>query len=415
VRVLYFSDQKEETQYVTALLRDKRYEETAILYRTNAQSKSFEDAFRKADIPYRLVGNLSFYEREEVKDALAYLCLLLNPADEVAMRRIINKPARGVGAGALSKIDPFLNKTDDTLQAVKESLPNQRGKAKKSLERFIQAFETPLWDKEKDSLAYYVRTFLDRFELMNHYRARDLSEGTTREDNIHELINSASEYRGTPEELVRFMEEQGLNPPTHNENEHTRGVTLITMHNTKGLEFERVIITGMEEGLFPRGAGDIYENEEDTEEERRLFYVAITRAMTELYLTTCRFRPRYGRLEESWPSRFLKELPEDHILEEAPGDSFSGGEFKKKKDPWASDWGEGETNFASPKEGKELGGYKVGTPVYHDDYGRGVVFNVLENGGHVVINVQFESGKSAVLMPEFCSHKLEKLAHDEWQ
>ena len=381
-------------------------------------------------MPYRLVGNLSFYEREEVKDALAYLCLLLNSADEVAMRRIINKPSRGVGAGALAKVDPFLSDTDDTLHAIEKSLPQQRGKAKKSLEHFTAAYKKPLWDSERDSLAFYIRSFLDRFELMNHYRTRDKSEGTTREDNIHELINSASEYRGTPEELVRFMEEQGLNPPTHNENEHTMGVTLITMHNTKGLEFERVIISGLEEGLFPRGSGDIYESEEDTEEERRLFYVAITRAMSELYMTTCRYRPRYGRLEESYPSRFLKELPEDHISEEAPYDEFSGvrptgvrpsGETFTQmknninKDPWADDWGDGDGEYTPPPPSKETAGFKMGSRVYHDDYGTGVVFNVLANGGHVVINVQFESGKKAVLMPEFCSHKLEKLADDEWQ
>ncbi|MDC7220637.1 MAG: UvrD-helicase domain-containing protein [Spirochaetales bacterium] len=418
-RVLYFSDQREETAYVTDLLKDKRYEETAILYRTNAQSKSFEDCFRKNNIPYRLVGNLSFYEREEVKDCLAYLSLLLNNADEVAMRRIINKPTRGVGAGAISKIDPFLDDTDDVLEAIKLSLPHQRGKAKKSLEEFTAAYARPLWDDEKDSLAYYIRQFLDRFSLMEHYRGRDRAEGTTREDNIHELINSASEYRGTTEELVRFMEEQGLNPPSHDETEHVQGVTLITMHNTKGLEFERVIITGMEEGLFPRGGGDIYENEEDTEEERRLFYVAVTRAMKELYMTSCRFRPRYGRLEESWPSRFLNELPAEHISESAPYDDFGGSSSSKEQDPWneSQDVSYPEAGKLDIPQGggKVLGGYSVGTRVYHDDYGNGVVFNVIQNGGHLVINVQFESGKTAVLMPEFCSHKLEKLAHDEWQ
>ena len=323
------------------------------------------------------------------------------------MRRIINKPARGVGAGALSKVDPFLDETDDVLDAIKLSLPHQRGKAKKSLEEFTAAYEKPLWDSEQDSLAYYIRTFLDRFDLMGHYRTRDRAEGTTREDNIHELINSASEYRGTPEELIRFMEEQGLNPPSHEETEHVRGVTLITMHNTKGLEFERVIISGMEEGLFPRGGGDIYESEEDTEEERRLFYVAVTRAMKELYMTSCRFRPRYGRMEESWPSRFIKELPSDHIIEEAPYDNF--GSPAGEKDPWDE-----SQDPADREASAETAGYRQGTRVYHDDYGTGVVFNVIRNGGHVVINVQFESGKTAVLMPEFCSHKLEKLADDEW-
>ena len=407
-RVLYFSDQKEETRYVVDLLRDKRYEETAILYRTNAQSKNFEDTFRKNNIPYRLVGNLSFYEREEVKDALAFLSLLLNNADEVAMRRIINKPARGVGTGALEKIDPFLEETDDVLEAVRLSLPYQRGKAKTSLEKFAASYQKPIWDSEQDSLAYYIRTFLDRFELMEHYRTRDRAEGTTREDNIHELINSASEYRGTPEELIRFMEEQGLNPPSHEETEHVRGVTLITMHNTKGLEFERVIISGMEEGLFPRGGSDVYENEEDTEEERRLFYVAVTRAMKELYMTSCRYRPRYGRMEESWPSRFINELPADHIIEEAPYDNF--GTFEQASEPWDE-----SQEKAVKGVSRELSGFRQGTRVYHDDYGTGVVFNVINNGGHVVINVQFESGKTAVLMPEFCSHKLEKLADDEWQ
>jgi DNA helicase II / ATP-dependent DNA helicase PcrA len=411
-KVLYFSDQREESSYVVDLLRDKRYVETAILYRTNAQSKNFEDTFRKNNIPYRLVGNLSFYEREEVKDSLAYLSLFLNNADEVAMRRIINKPTRGVGAGALSKIDPFLDDSDNVLEAVKLSLPHQRGKAKKSLEEFTAAYARPLWDSEKDSLSFYIRNFLDRFGVMEYYRNRDRAEGTTREDNIHELINSATDYRGTVEELVRFMEEQGLNPPSHDDTEHVQGVTLITMHNTKGLEFERVIISGMEEGLFPRGGNDIYESEDDTEEERRLFYVAVTRAMKELYLTSCRYRPRYGRIEESWPSRFLKELPVEHVTEEAPYDNFGAlSPQKSEEDPW----NESQEMPHSTNEKKELGGFRTGTRVYHDDYGTGVVFNVIKNGGHVVLNIQFESGKTAVLMPEFCSHKLEKLADDEWQ
>jgi DNA helicase II / ATP-dependent DNA helicase PcrA len=411
-KVLYFSDQREESSYVVDLLRDKRYVETAILYRTNAQSKNFEDTFRKNNIPYRLVGNLSFYEREEVKDSLAYLSLFLNNADEVAMRRIINKPTRGVGAGALSKIDPFLDDSDNVLEAVKLSLPHQRGKAKKSLEEFTAAYARPLWDSEKDSLSFYIRNFLDRFGVMEYYRNRDRAEGTTREDNIHELINSATDYRGTVEELVRFMEEQGLNPPSHDDTEHVQGVTLITMHNTKGLEFERVIISGMEEGLFPRGGNDIYESEDDTEEERRLFYVAVTRAMKELYLTSCRYRPRYGRIEESWPSRFLKELPVEHVTEEAPYDNFGAlSPQKSEEDPW----NESQEMPQSSNEKKELGGFRTGTRVYHDDYGTGVVFNVIKNGGHVVLNIQFESGKTAVLMPEFCSHKLEKLADDEWQ
>lgn len=389
-KVVYLQDHREEARFVGGILeKDRKYQGSAVLYRTNAQSKAFEDYFREQGIPYRLVGNLSFYDREEVKDALAYLCLYQNPANEVAFRRIANKPARAVGAVTLERILDHVNPlAPQMLYALKEAQPMLKGKAKKALEEFLKGFEEPFFPEEPDEpLAFYIREFLNRFDLIGHYRQRDKLEHSSREANISELISSAVTYPPTEEGLRDFLETLNLDTSAREKEEEGDAVILITMHNTKGLEFPRVFITGMEEGLFPSR----YDNSLDPkqlEEERRLFYVAITRAMEELYFTSCRSRLRFGRFEDCYPSSFLGELPEEEI---------------EAQDPYS-------LSLAPQSEGD----YAKGTKVYHDDYGVGMVFQTLYNNGHQVIHVQFESGRKATLMPEFCQNKLEKLGNSEW-
>jgi len=387
--VVFLQDHREEAEYITRILSDKKYGGSAILYRTNAQSKAFEDSFREHRIPYRLVGNLSFYEREEVKDCLSYLSFYQNPANEVAFRRIINKPTRGVGAVTLDKIMAETQADNpQLLEALDDALETIKGKAKKGLQNFLDSYRKPFFDdKPEETLAWYIREFLERFDLISHYRERDRLEHTGREANISELINSAISYPPTPEGLQEFLDSLELNSSHLEEENSDQQVTLITMHNTKGLEFPRVFITGMEDGLFP-SRYDSSLDESQLEEERRLFYVAITRAQKELYLSSCRYRLRFGRVEESYPSRFLQELPPEEIEEENP--------------------------FTLSIEAGTTGEYSKGTRVYHDDYGNGTVFQVMQNNGHQVIHVLFESGKKATIMPEFCQHKLEKLGSGEW-
>ncbi len=386
-RLVYLSDQEEEARYCADILQDGNFGNSAILYRTNAQSRIFEKVFRQQNIPYRLVGTVSFYSREEVKDSLAYLGFLSNPADEVAFRRIINKPARGIGAVSLRKIltrngrEMVVRDLDEALLSAEGFLKGKAAKGVKALNEVLRELRESLGQDE--NLGAYLKNLVVLTGLLDYYREQDRVENSQRVGNLEELVSAASDYPSTPEGLAEFLELIELDQSSLEEEEtDINRVTLITMHNTKGLEFDRVFISGMEEGLFPRGS--LYDDEEEIEEERRLFYVSITRARKELYLTSCRRRMLYGRTEDALPSRFLDELPGEHI-------DVEGG---------------------APSVRNESD-YPPGTRLYHEDYGVGEVVSNAENGGHLVIMVRFETGQSMTFLPEFNGYQLEKLG-GEW-
>ena len=386
-RLVYLADQEEEARFCSSILEDGNYGNTAILYRTNAQSRIFEKVFRGLNIPYRLVGTVSFYSREEVKDSLAYLGFLSNPADEVAFRRIINKPSRGIGAVSLKKIltsNGTSLVSGDILSSVELAAGFLKGKARKGADQFvriIKELQESLGGRE--NLGAFLKDLVINTGLLEYYKEQDRTENTQRVGNLEELVSAASDYPSTAEGLAEFLELIELDQASLEEEEiDFNRVTLITMHNTKGLEFDRVIITGMEEGLFPRG--NLYDDEEEIEEERRLFYVSITRAREELYLTSCRRRMLYGRTEDALPSRFLEELPEEHIEVEGSG--------------------------PAPRIQSD---FPPGTRLYHEDYGVGEVISNVENGGHLVILVRFENGQTMTFLPEFNGYQLEKLG-SEW-
>jgi len=360
------------------------YMNTAILYRTNAQSREFESTFRKMNIPYKLVGTLSFYSREEIKDTVAFLSFLSNSKDEVAFRRIINKPSRGLGKVGQEKIYKELyTNSNDLLKASEAALHNMKGKGAKGLKEFCGTCHTLMEALEGvGNLSPFVDRVIRESGLLEYHRAQDEIDNSQKVRNLEELVTAADQYEGGLDGLSEFLELIDLDQSMLEQEEHDPNrVTLITMHNTKGLEFDRVFITGMEEGLFPRG--DEFTEDEEIEEERRLFYVSITRARKELFFTSTRRRMLYGRTEDRYPSRFLEELPEDFVDTE------------------------GEVSDAS-------GDFKPGTRLFHEDYGVGIVNKNLFNNGHTVLHVVFESGRTAVLMPEFCAHKLEKLGNDDW-
>jgi DNA helicase-2/ATP-dependent DNA helicase PcrA len=377
-RLVYLDNQNEEAEFCARQRADGQWFQSAILYRTNAQSRVFEQILRKHSINYRLVGTLSFYSREEVKDSLAYLSFLSNPADEVAFRRIINKLLKLVG---------FFLLAQSLEEALRESRTKVKGKAGKGVVSLVG-----LLDKMKEllplqeNLGQFLKELIQESGLLEHYKQQDKVENTQRVKNLEELVTAATDYPANAEGLAEFLELIELDQASLEEEEtDTNRVTLITMHNTKGLEFDRVFITGMEEGLFPRG-GDS-DDEDEIEEERRLFYVSITRARKELFLTSCRRRMLYGKTDQASPSRFLEELPEDHIETQgnAPSASF----------------GLGNLGFESD--------YPPGTRIYHEDYGTGEVIRNVQNGGHLVIQVAFETGHSMTFLPEFSGFQLEKL------
>ncbi|MFQ3619676.1 MAG: UvrD-helicase domain-containing protein [Spirochaetales bacterium] len=380
-------DQDEEGRVCIEIIRKNPELETAILYRVNAQSRTFETLLLRAGIPYHLVGAVRFYEREEVKDVLAFLRFLLNPRDEVSFRRIVQKPSRGIGQATItaliSRPEAF---SEGLLMAMEQEEQVRKGKAKESLAQFRSLCANLYENLEKKSLEEFVFQVIRDSGLEEYHRSQDQIAGTQKIKNLEELVNAAHSYPKGMEGLCQFLEEIELDAARVGD---TGGgpcqVTLITMHNTKGLEFDRVIITGMEEGLFPRGGE---EAEEDLEEERRLLYVAITRAREEVYFTYCRTRRLYGRLLQVDPSRFLQELPRDVWENSKP--------YLQQRTSMP----------AFPSDG-----FPPGTLVYHEEYGQGMVVRSWVQEGLGVIQVQFESGRRAQFIPRY-EKRLEKVERD---
>ena len=379
-KLALLGSEDEEVEFCLSLLRADAVD-TAILYRTNAQSRLFESTFLRANIPYRIVGSLRFYEREEVKDALAMLRIIANPRDEVAFRRVVNKPARGVGAKSVEAIaDRIMAAGGDLLLAAEAAIPSLSRKAAVSLRRFLDTLGAAKRGLGSGQLSEFTERLIRESGLWDHHAEnKDEITAGNKVENLEELVNAASLYLATEEGLAEFLEIVELDRAREqNANEEAR-VTLITMHNTKGLEFDRVIITGLEEGLFPRGGE---ESPEEVEEERRLFYVAVTRARDELYLTSCSSRRVHGRRLDLIPSRFVGEIPRELI--DMSGDAAN-----------------------AHSSGND---YPPGTGVYHDDYGSGMVARSWYGGSELVVLVQFESGRSARFLPRYT--QLEKIQSD---
>jgi len=349
----FLPDQDEEAVFCAELITKSReagalWSDWAILYRTNAQSLGFENEFLRRGIPYQVVGSLKFYEREEVKDGLALLAFLANPRDEVAFRRVVNKPPRGLGPSGMNRILTAAGEhpEEGLIAGAWRAAPVLTAKARAGLKVFLHAIEEgraaledaagpggkespgetgqpAVQDSKQDrksgntlrgraGLSRCLAKLLEVSGLAEYHRERDDLAGTQRLNNLQELVNASSMYPANRKGLLEFLEHLELDRSREEDSQKNEpnGVTLITLHNTKGLEFPRVILTGVEKGIFPRED----KRGEDLEEERRLFYVAITRARDKLYLTSCRKRRRNQELGERSPSPFLQEIP-SHLME----------------------------------------------------------------------------------------------------
>ena len=407
----YLPDQNAEVTFTSDLIQkhiDKggKYSDWAILYRTNAQSLGFEKDFLHRHIPYIVVGSLKFYEREEIKDALSYLAFCANPRDEISFRRIINKPARGLGEKTQDKIFDAakIEQSDGTIsyKSLLETLSSLKSglskKAAEGADAFIKLYDNLSrgFNTEK-KLSDFIEKVIRASALDEYHKASDEIEGTQRLQNLQELINSAVPYECSLDGLVAFLDAINLDRSLELQSEEAAedSVTLITLHNTKGLEYNNVIITGLEQGVFPR------ENKvgADLEEERRLFYVGITRARNELYVTSTGQRVLYGHTQFMSPSIFLNEAEEAFKV------------VGQKPRPQAM-WGYGSYNsHFTPKPkaaGPELEAkWAVGTKLYHDDYGYGVIVSARMNGSDYIIEVQFETGAVKKFLPEYQAKSLQ--------
>ena len=304
---------------IQSLLRDGyHYDDFAILYRTNAQSRVMEENLLKSNIPFRLVGGQRFFERLEIKDLLAYLRLIVNPQDDLSFRRIVNSPKRGIGATSLDKLNDFASMHQFSLleASSQTALSPLSGKAAKALEKFAEMIEDLRKMQEFLSISEFVEQVIEKTGYLSALEQQHTMEADARIENIQEFISVAKQFEQDRLEeesedspLLQFLTDLSLVSDADSDDGDGRMVTLMTLHAAKGLEFPVVFIIGLEEGIFP-SLRSIMEHD-DVEEERRLAYVGITRAEQKLFLTNAYSRLLYGRTQTNRPSRFVLEIGEE--------------------------------------------------------------------------------------------------------
>lgn len=308
--------------FETAMNAQLKHSEFAVLYRTNAQSRAIEDALRKKDIPYRIYGGLSFYQRKEIKDVLSYLRLILNPKDEEALKRVVNYPARGIGQTTLERIIVAANHYERSMFEVMQNIDKIDLKINKGTKGKLQDFVTMIQSFQvvnQGSDAFTIAEHVTKKTgLLTELKKDGTPEGIARIENIEELLNGMRDFveeqkeiADTTGSLAEFMEDVALATDLDNDKGDEDRVALMTIHLAKGLEFPYVYIVGMEEDLFPSAMS--MNTRSELEEERRLFYVALTRAEKQAYLTYTQSRYRWGKLIDAEPSRFIEEIEESYL------------------------------------------------------------------------------------------------------
>lgn len=394
------------------------YQDHAILYRTNAQSRLFEEKLIFAGIPYKLIGGVNFYARREIKDVLAYLKTIDNGRDEVAVRRIINIPKRGIGATTLNRVQDYAGAYGvgfyDALLRANE-IPNL-GRSGGKIEPFtalIQSMRSRLADKS-ESLTEMTKALLDETGYVKELEKEGTDEARARIENIDELLNKIADYEETAEEptLSGFLEEVALVADIDSLEESSNYVVLMTLHSAKGLEFPYVYMAGMEEGIFPSYMSINGDNPtEELEEERRLCYVGITRAKKELMLTAARQRMIRGETMFNAVSRFIREIPEEYLQAKRekesaprPSDSVKQNAWKQSKESFRAK--PYESQLSTVKKASALE-YEVGDRVRHIKFGEGTVLEIAEGKKDYEVKVEFDTAGIKRLFASFA--KLRKL------
>jgi len=407
VRLMGSADEESEALAVLNLVRNEvaagvSLKDIAILYRTNAQSRALEDVFKLGSMPYQIIGSVKFYERAEVRDVLAYCKAIANPADDLSVKRIVNIPRRGIGRATLDHLEEMaVARGVPILEAMRGSDAGLGSAAAARCRSFLDVFDRLTRFAETEVAPHVVDEILKVTGYLK-YLEEAYPDADTRVENVEELLSAAHSYaEGAEDKSLRaFLEEVALVADVDSLDFDSGQLTLMTLHNAKGLEFHSVIITGLEEGLFPH-----YNSIDDpaaVEEERRLFYVGMTRARVRLYLTFAGMRRRLGLLEGGVPSRFLNEVPErclDTPLETAytPARSLFPGRSTTR-------WGAGRAfvdEYAQPapaedhaysQEAEAAAAYAVGTRVIHDRFGKGIVRKVEGHGEQTRVTVIFDAG-----------------------
>ena len=436
----------EEGRYVAGSIFEHKMQqqlpngEFAVLYRTNSQSRAIEDALRKRDIPYRIYGGLSFYQRKEIKDVLAYLRLIINPKDEEALKRVINFPARGIGSTTVDKLTVAANHYGRSIFEVMENLDRINLKINSGTQRKLGDFVTmiksfQIMNEAADAFAL-AEHVAKKTGLLLEFKKDGTPEGIARMENIEELLNGVKDFVEGQKEvadatgsLTEFLEDVALATDMDKDTEDDDRVALMTIHLAKGLEFPYVYIVGMEEDLFPSAMS--MNTRSELEEERRLFYVALTRAEKQAYLTYTQNRYRWGKLIDAEPSRFIEEIDEQYIESLVPVNDGYRYKSMLKDNIWG-DVDKSKLRQVKPKTGippsapkpnenqlRRLRKLKPnlsestantnsvpdnlvqGALVNHTRFGRGKVLNIEGVGNDKKAEIQFDSGNIKKLLLRF--------------
>ena len=439
------NNEYEEVEYVVETIDDlcrkenKKYSDFAVLFRTNAQARVLEEVFMRTGTPYKLIGGIKFYARKEIKDIISYLKLINNKNDNIALKRIINEPKRGIGDTALDKLD---NMAQEKGMSIFELIQDNMNLAGLRSAGNIILFRDMMNDLIANKETFKVSDLIKRVLKISGYEDMLNAEGTKeteiRFENLMEFIGVAIEFENENAEntLEDFLDSIALVSDVDNLDESTEAVTLMTMHSAKGLEFDDVFLVGMEEGLFPSKRS--IEEDASTEEERRLCYVAITRAKDQLFLTNTKKRTLYGSTSFSLPSRFIDEIPDNLLTEDSVENKESRGirrqssfldDEYKRVETYLSNRDRVQTTRGTikpqnkPKVGisvesflKNLGGataapqkqmqpgemkYKVGMEVKHKKFGVGTIQNIEPEGDDFKLEIMFENSGFKRLMANF--------------
>jgi DNA helicase-2/ATP-dependent DNA helicase PcrA len=439
-KIVYYraGDELEEADFIVKSVKEARAEDAdtmvAVLYRTNAQSRAIEDQLMREGVPYKIIGGVRFYERKEIKDALAYLKLIINPHDDVSLRRVINVPARGIGKGlmdSLQAIDPDAIVADAPpllaaglaevssarslwarlVYAVDEArLPNR---AVASLRVFRDLIAGLAQDAKIDTVSIAIGKMLDRSGYLKDLREENTEEANERLQNLMELVSAARDYEShDPEASVGgFVDRLSLLSEADEESGSKNArVWLMSMHAAKGLEFPIVFIAGMEEGLFPHSRSS--EDEAELEEERRLFYVGMTRAERRLFLTGAARRRVFGEYVGTQPSRFVDEVPAELVERITPAfastyqNSFAHAHYEFRTNPYGrggrgARFKEESERYSYEDEDQSATSVRVGMRVKHAQFGVGVVLAVEEHTDDYKVTVRFNSVGQKKLLARF--------------
>ena len=390
----------------------------AVLYRTNAQSRSIEDALRRKNIPFQIYGGLSFYQRKEIKDILAYLRLIINSKDDESLKRVINYPGRGIGLTTLEKIQIYSNENNLTLFEVLENINNyeinvNKGTKEKLFDFFsmIKSFQI---SNENLNALEILNEVLKRVGIVNLLKNEGTPEAISRIENIEELINAVQDFIDGQKEIVdssgslsEFLEDVALITDLDKEVDDTKPkVSLMTIHLAKGLEFSHVYIVGLEEDLFPSALSSTTRS--DLEEERRLFYVALTRAMKKVTISYSKTRYRWGKLNDCEPSRFISEIEEKYI--KSIKSNFINRNFNKLKS--------NKLRFEIPERKKTLKSVSgnstlnssyidinQGDIIIHNRFGKGQVISTEGSGGDKKAEVLFKTSGTKKILLKFAKYE----------